>query len=130
MVVSSSLNRGINTTDSVHQKYTEVVSPHIDSFDSFVRKDIRTVVDSIEPVQVRAGCSPRAGHAASPLPCHTRDRNVTLADSTERPGGNMDSVALESTYREASAGRGGEAPMPAKTLQRDGTQSSWPACSM
>jgi hypothetical protein len=53
MVSSNSLHRGENRTASVHKKYAEVVSPHIESFDSFVRSDIRKVIDSIEPVQVR-----------------------------------------------------------------------------
>lgn len=65
MVASGSLRRGLNTTDAVHKKYTEVVSPHIDSFDSFVRTDIRKVIDSIEPVQVRGRCVPGTDHAAS-----------------------------------------------------------------
>lgn len=53
MVSSSSLSRGVNSSDNVHEKYRDVVVPHIDSFDSFVRSDIRKVVEAIEPVQVR-----------------------------------------------------------------------------
>lgn len=64
MVVFSSLNRGLNTSDSVNQKYTEVVSPHIESFDSFVRTDIRKVIEDIEPIQVRPSYAPLAAPAA------------------------------------------------------------------
>ena len=125
MVASGSLNRGLNTTDAVHKKYTEVVSPHIDSFDSFVRTDIRKVIDFIEPVQVRGRCVPGTDHAAS-LPVRSPPAPppgyscVTLADSPERPRRYMDGVTLEPAHREAGSGRGDEAAMLAQALPRDG----------
>ena len=51
---AESLCRALVQGEQVHEAYRELVRPHVDSFDYFVRTGIRTAVSAIEPLRVRA----------------------------------------------------------------------------
>ena len=50
---AQSLQRGFVQGDRVHELYRDLVRPHVESFDQFVRTGIRTALSAVEPLRVR-----------------------------------------------------------------------------